>query len=197
MIYNTLSLKSTTTICIIFILKWVIEDLMCNKCNFAKFEFYKSTIYQIIKSIKLKVLPTVSLIPNIIYDYIKQPLLTGYGDFLPIDFDDLSEIPENKFIDIADLDFNYLSLENDNNPAPFFCYTPELLRQLIIELELTLTNIAKSKLYGLPPRKKIINNIYDTNTSHLIKQYFDEKSKNGYYKKFFSKKEFLDKLESK
>lgn len=135
----------------------------------------------LIKSIYLNVIPNVSLIPNIIYDYVNAPVLTGYGDFFnTVKINDLSipyETTTNDLITIEEHDF-YLQLESDIHPAPFFCYTPEIVVQSIKEIDMSESlQIAKSKLYKLLPRPKF-NNVLDyvLMPNNIIKKTFNEKN---------------------
>lgn len=137
------------------------------------------------KSIYLKVIPNVSLIPNIIYEYINAPILTGYGDFFnTIKINDLHisyKDTTDNLITIEEHDF-YLQLESNIHPAPFFCYTPEIVVQMIKEIDISESlQIAKSKLYGVLPRPKFNNVLHHCliNNDIIKKIYIEKNNKNA------------------
>lgn len=150
----------------------------------------------LIKSAKLNVLPNVSLVPNIIYEYVNSPILTGYGDFFDtIKINDIYTSYKDSCEDLVTIEEHdfYLQLEADIHPAPFFCYTPEITIQLIKEINPNESlQIAKSKLYDLTFRPKINNVLNNVPINNIIKKAYNEKNKKESGRINFNKTYFLN-----
>jgi hypothetical protein len=145
-------------------------------------------------SLKIKVAPNVSLIPNVIARLIKDAVLVnGYGD--PFSVPSTYTVPIGTIFEIERHDF-HLELEYPGKyPAPFFLYTPELFKSLISEIDV-LKNIqeAKAELYNLLTRSKIDTIIYHTTVSNELRTMITDRVEKMYYTEMhfsFSKEELL------
>jgi hypothetical protein len=106
-------------------------------------------------SLRIRVSPNVSLIPNVIARTIKDAvLINGAGEpfYNSISYKD----PMGSIFEIERHDF-HLELEYPGKyPAPFFLYTPEIFKSLLSEIDISKnTQEAKSELYNILTRSKI------------------------------------------
>ena len=106
-------------------------------------------------SLKLRISPNVSLLPNLIARTIKDvELVTGHVDPFKIPKEYADTI--SSIFEIERHDF-HLELEYpEKHPGPFFLYTPEIFKSLISEIDTSKnTQEAKSELYNIMTRSKI------------------------------------------
>jgi hypothetical protein len=106
-------------------------------------------------SLRIRVSPNVSLIPNVIARTIKDAVLViGAGE--PFNVSPLYNAPVGETLEIERHDF-HLELEYPGKyPAPFFLYTPEIFKSLLSEIDISKNaQEAKSELYNILTRSKI------------------------------------------
>jgi hypothetical protein len=132
-------------------------------------------------SLKLKLQPNLSLIPNFVSTVIKDAsILTGSGDALGRrpDNDYSSYLkPIGNSVSIDGSSF-YLNLQSSQHPGPFFVYTPEIFKAFLTEADCTLPlQDAKAKLYEVMPRSKIMLDLHLISDSEILKSMIEKRLK--------------------
>ena len=109
--------------------------------------------------------PDVGIVPMIIDEFIPGAnLVTGFGD--PFVVDDI--VGDDVILESHDF---YLEA-NTNHPGAFFTYTPELFFASINDIDRSLhAQTAKSNLYGIPNRPKLMQILDFGQYSHASHHY--------------------------
>jgi hypothetical protein len=124
-------------------------------------------------SLKLKIPPNLSVLPNFVSTVIKDAnLLTGYGDTLGKRPDNhyqsyLEPVGNELTIDGSSF---YLHLRSNQHPGAFFVYTPEIFKSYLLSADCSKpAQIAKSNLYNVIPRSKIVLDLHLISDSPVLK----------------------------
>lgn len=128
-------------------------------------------------SLKLKVMPNLGILHCFVASVVKNvPILTGGGEFTVMPVDNI--FGKRNFENVC-LDGNsfYIKMNTgDFHPGPFFTYTPEIFKAVTSQLDYTKNiQLAKSELYGLIPRSKIIYDLHSISSSPELKTMIEKR----------------------
>jgi hypothetical protein len=130
-------------------------------------------------SLRLKIKPNLGILSNFVATKLKNvALLTGCGDTL-------GKRPDNNFrshlepnggiFSLEDSSF-FLHLEKTQHPGPFFLYTPEIFQAYLKTIDFNKPGqIAKSNLYNILPRSKIVYDLHLISDSVVIKNMIEQR----------------------
>lgn len=131
----------------------------CKKHNIEPLVFdYQENIDDLVKlmlkhSLKFNLPFNNGLIPCAVASKVSGPVLTGFGDLVPMSKN--YQEPIGDVVEGLECDY-YLDLLGDQHPSGFFAYTPSMCFSLLASLDRNdNSQSAKSRLYGVGFRAKI------------------------------------------